>query len=102
MSAALMISLAGEPWNIQHNLSCAHTYTHIQTNITINSHAHTNMHIRTTIYTQHTHTAPFRGIGALTNNQLPHVVEMQRYTFWVYRYITSSVSQYSDILHDMA
>ena len=30
------------------------------------------------------------------------LLEMQRYTFWVYRYITSSISRYSDILHDMA
>ena len=29
-------------------------------------------------------------------------LEMQRYTFWVHQYITSSVSRYSDILHDMA
>ena len=29
-----------------------------------------------------------------------YVVEMQRYTFWVYRYITSFVSRYSDILYD--
>ena len=28
------------------------------------------------------------------------LLEMQRYTFWVYRYITSFVLQYSDILHD--
>ena len=27
-------------------------------------------------------------------------LEMGRYTFWVYRYITSFVSRYSDILHD--
>ena len=28
------------------------------------------------------------------------MLEMQRYTTWVYRYIATCISQYSDILHD--
>ena len=36
----------------------------------------------------------------LAEGLVVYMVEMQRYTIWMYRYIVTSVSRYSDILYD--